>query len=266
MIKKLSLYLVLVLFALSFVSGANPIISKDVNDLLTVTQGGNPASNVCLADGSVAFTGDINMSSNSINEIKSLILKNVNEEGNNSFSARSKLEIYDTHNFSQLIQMYHHDNKGIITVYGGNLDFESSEGNFVFTSDQNEQLYDSKLFIRNKYNNKSGTLEYSESSNKFFIGTDIGGIDFRANNGIYKFANSGTNNDVYILDSSGSNNLFFRHTGTEAQVRALQGDLYLNSASGNVKIGNLAGSYTGGSAYVCVYNSGQIYASETACP
>ena len=36
--------------------------------------------------------------------------------------------------------------------------------------------------------------------------------------------------------------------------------------NGNVTIGSLAGSYTNGSAYVCVNNSGQIYASETACP
>jgi hypothetical protein len=38
------------------------------------------------------------------------------------------------------------------------------------------------------------------------------------------------------------------------------------SASGVVSINGLAGTYSGGSAYVCVNNSGQIYASEAACP
>jgi len=37
-------------------------------------------------------------------------------------------------------------------------------------------------------------------------------------------------------------------------------------ASGNVDIDTLAGSYTGGSAYVCVFDSGIIYASDSACP
>lgn len=38
------------------------------------------------------------------------------------------------------------------------------------------------------------------------------------------------------------------------------------SSSGTVKVHSLAGTYTGGSAYVCVNNSGVIYASEAACP
>jgi hypothetical protein len=38
------------------------------------------------------------------------------------------------------------------------------------------------------------------------------------------------------------------------------------NANGNVTINNLAGSYTNGSAYVCVNNSGQLYTSESGCP
>ena len=37
-------------------------------------------------------------------------------------------------------------------------------------------------------------------------------------------------------------------------------------STGTVNMGGLAGSYVGGSAYVCVNNAGDIYASETACP
>ena len=35
---------------------------------------------------------------------------------------------------------------------------------------------------------------------------------------------------------------------------------------GNIHISELEGTYTGGSAYVCVYDSGVLYASENACP
>lgn len=41
--------------------------------------------------------------------------------------------------------------------------------------------------------------------------------------------------------------------------------IYLQQ-SGEVAINNLKGTYSGGSAYVCVYDNGEIYASETACP
>ncbi len=37
-------------------------------------------------------------------------------------------------------------------------------------------------------------------------------------------------------------------------------------STGTVNMKGLAGSYSGGSAFVCVNNAGDIYASETACP
>jgi len=37
-------------------------------------------------------------------------------------------------------------------------------------------------------------------------------------------------------------------------------------STGAVNMNGLAGSYSGGSAFVCVNNAGDIYASETACP
>jgi hypothetical protein len=36
--------------------------------------------------------------------------------------------------------------------------------------------------------------------------------------------------------------------------------------TGIIKVKNLEGSYTNGSAFVCVNNNGELYASETACP
>ncbi|MFO7886819.1 MAG: hypothetical protein R6U59_00760 [Eubacteriales bacterium] len=38
------------------------------------------------------------------------------------------------------------------------------------------------------------------------------------------------------------------------------------STEGTISGDSLAGTYTGGSAYVCVYNNGTLYASESACP
>ena len=33
-----------------------------------------------------------------------------------------------------------------------------------------------------------------------------------------------------------------------------------------IRLKNLSGSYAGGSAFVCVDNDGDLYASEIACP
>lgn len=48
------------------------------------------------------------------------------------------------------------------------------------------------------------------------------------------------------------------NVGTE--LFSIGGDDY------DITIRDLQGTYSGGSAYVCVYDSGKIYASETACP
>jgi hypothetical protein len=38
------------------------------------------------------------------------------------------------------------------------------------------------------------------------------------------------------------------------------------TSSGKMIVNDLKGTYTGGSAYVCVNNNGQLFTSETACP
>jgi len=53
---------------------------------------------------------------------------------------------------------------------------------------------------------------------------------------------------------------------TGSSVGAGRAERMVISSSGIVTIKNLVATYTNGSAYVCVNNSGQIYASETACP
>jgi uncharacterized membrane-anchored protein YitT (DUF2179 family) len=57
--------------------------------------------------------------------------------------------------------------------------------------------------------------------------------------------------------------LVFEVTANGATSRAEALSIDQNKA---VTLNGLSGTYTGGSAYVCVYNSGILYASETACP
>jgi len=54
----------------------------------------------------------------------------------------------------------------------------------------------------------------------------------------------------------------FRTMGNDG----VMGDRMTINADGNITMPDLAGSYSNGSAYVCVNNSGMLYASESACP
>ena len=94
----------------------------------------------------------------------------------------------------------------------------------------------------------------------------------------------------YLLDIASSDIADIEVTGTSAWLRLISstaskdwrliswtdGTLYFQenaygnalalSSSGNATFKKLSGTYTGGSAYVCVNNAGTIYASESACP
>ncbi len=54
----------------------------------------------------------------------------------------------------------------------------------------------------------------------------------------------------------------FRTMGNDGVL----GDRFQIKADGQVTVTDLAGAYGGGSAYVCVNNSGQLFASESPCP
>ncbi len=65
---------------------------------------------------------------------------------------------------------------------------------------------------------------------------------------------------VIFLDSSGS------RQGYVGDLSSANQHLYIGSDNGEILLENLASTYSGGSAYVCVYDSGVVYASESACP
>jgi hypothetical protein len=96
-----------------------------------------------------------------------------------------------------------------------------------------------------------------------FYGAGYNGSAFETNVG-FRFVVDGT------PVASGTDTTSQVPQGIEFLTRANNTDAFnvpLTLGSNNtVKINDLSGTYSGGSAYVCVYDSGVIYASETACP
>jgi hypothetical protein len=96
---------------------------------------------------------------------------------------------------------------------------------------------------------------FKDTTNKYGAGVDWlwarngGGISARAD-GNWTDTSIPT---YFTFETAGS--------GTTARTERLR-----IGSDGVIKINDLAGSYSGGSAYVCVNNSGELYASESACP
>jgi len=245
---------------------------KVLMTLLFVLLVGGVYAVTTISDTAIITTGNVTLANLNITENMN-ITGNITITGNSTIGVgksagntdKNKIVLWDRNNLSQFVQMYYDDEKGLVSVNAGHLEFESFNGEYKFRADSDFNSSDSKLFILNKFGNKSGTLEYSDSNSKLFIGTDNGGIDFIAQNGIVKFAKSGTNNDVYIVSSDGNSNLFFRHDGTNALVRALEGNLRLDSVSGIVQIGdgvtqeNITLTSPDGAEHTCGVNNAGVF-------
>lgn len=78
--------------------------------------------------------------------------------------------------------------------------------------------------------------------------------------GVVRIERVGNATAAYTLQTV-SNELRFIDISSGSEVRRM----VINS-TGNVLMNSLAGTYTNGAAFVCVNNSGQLYASEVACP
>lgn len=63
-------------------------------------------------------------------------------------------------------------------------------------------------------------------------------------------------NSNYVFDTFGYGNISLGTLGLRA--------IHIDDKQ-NVEISNLKGNYVGGSAYVCVYDNGTLYASEVGC-
>jgi len=94
--------------------------------------------------------------------------------------------------------------------------------------------------------NSSQFLARGQDANE---GTITNAYGLKVNNGDSTTGSIVNQYGVYIEDlTEGTNSNYAIHTGT-----------------GNVLLGDLAGTYTGGQAYVCVNDNGVIFASETNC-
>ena len=144
------------------------------------------------------------------------------------------------------------------------------------------QFFDNGILKLGLYSN--GTIDLASNDiinvNELVIGTSVSPTDFL----IYS-DDTDTEPQMHIeQDGTGDSALRFRITGSTSWSMGIDNsaaDTFKISDSGTVdgstkfliekttgliKIENLAGTYAGGSAYVCVYDSGQLYSSETACP
>ena len=72
------------------------------------------------------------------------------------------------------------------------------------------------------------------------------------------FNAGGTARSMAIGTASGQGKTYLASGGIDA--------IEISNTTQNLTLSSLAGSYTGGSAYVCVNDAGTIYASEVACP
>lgn len=72
---------------------------------------------------------------------------------------------------------------------------------------------------------------------------------------------------IALMDSSTSStsSVAFYAQGDDLKVYTNSNNRMTIDSSGNVNINDLAGSYTGGQAYVCVTDAGTIFASDSAC-
>lgn len=65
-----------------------------------------------------------------------------------------------------------------------------------------------------------------------------------------------------MIDTSDTNESLIKGNFAQDYI-TINGDF---NTTGINKLHDLEGTYTGGSAYVCVYDNGTLFASEVACP
>jgi len=82
-------------------------------------------------------------------------------------------------------------------------------------------------------------------------------------NGFQNTAEIGFKVDGPVSDGIGPQRIAFSTSATSSSAKV---ERLTIGSNGTITISDLAGNYNGGSAYVCVNNSGVIYASESPCP
>jgi len=129
----------------------------------------------------------------------------------------------------------------------------STVGAVLFVSAANTILPNDYFQLSGTGNISTGSIGPTETASFEFgilnAGDRIAHIDFHAS--------AASDYDLRIIRNAGVNgHAYITQAGTQA--------LHLDGPS--IFMSHLVATYTNGSAYVCVYDSGQIYASDAACP
>jgi len=124
----------------------------------------------------------------------------------------------------------------------------------------------------------TNTLFIDSADNRVGIGTIDPKEEFHINSThptiTFEESDAGSNEKVWEFGAAGEEFKFRTandlHTGTSVvfEVGGRSGTSvgYFEIPNAEIRLGDLSGSYTGGSAHVCVYNNGTLFASESACP
>jgi hypothetical protein len=134
--------------------------------------------------------------------------------------------------------------------------------------------------VEDNYSGLQGVAAGSQTWNKFYLfgdrarGTIASPTVPQAGDGVFEFLGRIYDGDnlkatagiQFNVDGAVSNEVAPQRIDFATGTAATRSVRMTIQSDGDVVIDKLKGTYGGGSAYVCVYNSGQLYTSETGCP
>lgn len=214
----------------------------------------NSPSNLTLIEGNViADTGTNGITASGgiyLGTTGNVVVSN-NIIKNSDGKTETGIKTYDVENYVVHNNVFYSKINGI-DISSGNRPI-SEYGNTWFNSSDSNKFSNNGFLINNDlYLN--GTL--------YTYGQDI--IDNRDVNGIFDFG--GTNTGRYIRLSSGSSAGIIGGNNDITLAPSNVNGLTVDAGTLDIVVHGLMSTYVGGSAYVCVYDSGILFASEVACP
>lgn len=151
-----------------------------------------------------------------------------------SYGLYAQTKVWSAPGYGLYGKSVHQDVNGLGTAYG-----------VYGTADAIDGVADNGQTYAGYFNNIS---KYGEKAVGLYVNADTGSLETI----LFQVASDG--NEKMRVTAGGNVGI-----GTDNPTEKLD-------VAGNIKSSSLTGTYTNGSAYVCVNNSGVIYASETDCP